>query len=169
MYPHNGQLVWPGLVWSGLEWSGVESVRAWSVAKCWCKHHSSGWASLFIGMKIYQKCIMHLYLLYVNTKIMCLTFDPAQTTMWPHVATSLGLIMKLSSAPARLWLQHCLRLELELCRCQAGSLPLSLAGAQSAWGEGGEVCLAEPRLRYLVFCILTQIKRAPNRYSILAT
>lgn len=32
---------------------------------------------------------------------MCLTFDPAQTTMWPHVvATSLGLIMKLRSGTA---------------------------------------------------------------------
>lgn len=103
MYPHNGRvsslvwssLVWPGLVGPGLAWSGVE----WP--ECWCKHHSSDWASLFIGMKIYQKCIMHLYLLYVNTKIMCLTFDPAQTTMWPHVvATSLGLIMKLRSGTA---------------------------------------------------------------------
>lgn len=129
MYPHNGQLVWPGLVWPGLLRGSLwPSVGANTIL--------ASVASLFIGMKIYQKCIMHLYLLYVNTKIMCLTFDPAQTTMWPHVATSLGLIMKLSSAPARLWLWLWLRLELELCRCQADSLPLSLAGSQSAWEEG---------------------------------
>lgn len=162
-------LAWPGLVWPGLLRGSLwPSVGANTIL--------AAVASLFIGMKIYQKCIMHLYLLYVNTKIMCLTFDPAQTTMWPHVATSLGLIMKLSSAP----LQHGSGSDSD----SGSGLSLSFVGARQAachclWPDhsrhgrrgaaGGrrEVRLAKPRLGYLVFCILTQIKRGPQ--SILDT
>lgn len=51
MYPHNG-------VTKQLEEPVSAAGEPWG-PWCWPKHHSSGSFSLFIGMKIYQKCIMH--------------------------------------------------------------------------------------------------------------
>lgn len=126
-----------GLVWSGLAWPAPRQ----SVAKCWCKHHSSGCGQLVYWHENLSK--MHHAFIFIIRKHKNNVLD-----IWPgpndNVATCCHVFgadyeTQLSSAPARLWLWLWLwlRLELELCRCQAGSLPLSLAGSQSAWEEGG--------------------------------